>query len=629
MDIEKELPKDMRAATCEDLHEIQHMLSNKPATPAHTAHASHELHQDLKKLHVEIKSHFVQQRVLLLELVNQMRSGLPSASPTDDEGRKIDFSRLDELMIAHGLAPELERMNTGQTVDLDGINALLVEHGIFQGGRVPTPDAPDAAVSVEPEAARLAEAQTDAADAAKTKALRPSDSMRSSMRFSFVRNRIDEAQKRAYEAASNRPEQPVIEELELTTATRIMQKIVVSNVFVYLIMGLILVNLLLLGIEIDTAASFGQNDVPTWFESVNMVIVLVFVFEIVLKLLAYGCYEFFRGPDGAWNIFDFFIVALSSVETLIDLWASSLTQVDLSQLRVMRFVRLARTLRGIRVMRLLRYVTALRTLVFSIMTNTMKSLLWTLVLLLLIFYCFGVLLTQIVVDYCRDETIQLTGDANAVPVCGEILSKYWSNIVQSMLTLFMAITGGISWIEALEPLQTISFFAVLFFIFYIIVTVFAVMNVVTGVFCNTAIESANSDKDIAALTQLQKQSTLVRSLRRIFKDMDKENSNMVSIDEFKTSMATRKLSSFLESLGISTQDVWTLFTIIDTDQSGLIDLDEFVSGCMELHGPAKSYQISKMSWENKVTRQAIKQLFALLLDIREHLNMESKSIDFE
>ena len=109
----------------------------------------------------------------------------------------------------------------------------------------------------------------------------------------------------------------------------------------------------------------------------------------------------------------------------------------------------------------------------------MKSLLWTLVLLLLIFYCFGVLLTQIVVDYCRDETIQLTGDANAVPVCGEILSKYWSNIVQSMLTLFMAITGGISWIEALEPLQTISFFAVLFFIFYIIVTVFAVMNVAT------------------------------------------------------------------------------------------------------------------------------------------------------
>ena len=53
----------MKRPACEDLHEIQHMLSNKPATPAHTAHASHELHQDLKKLHVEIKSHFVQQRL--------------------------------------------------------------------------------------------------------------------------------------------------------------------------------------------------------------------------------------------------------------------------------------------------------------------------------------------------------------------------------------------------------------------------------------------------------------------------------------------------------------------------------------------------------------------------------------
>lgn len=43
--------------------------------------------------------------------------------------------------------------------------------------------------------------------------------------------------------------------------------------------------------------------------------------------------------------------------------------------------------------------------------------------------------------------------------------------------------------------------------------------------------------------------------------------------------------------------------IIDSDQNGLIDVDEFVTGCQNLHGPAKSIQIARMSHENKVRRE--------------------------
>ena len=46
----------------------------------------------------------------------------------------------------------------------------------------------------------------------------------------------------------------------------------------------------------------------------------------------------------------------------------------------------------------------------------------------------------------------------------------------------------------------------------------------------------------------------------------------------------------MESLGISTDDVWSLFLLLDADENGVIDLDEFVNGCMNLHGPAKSLQ---------------------------------------
>eukprot|EP00913_Durusdinium_trenchii_P023614 g22186.t1 len=48
--------------------------------------------------------------------------------------------------------------------------------------------------------------------------------------------------------------------------------------------------------------------------------------------------------------------------------------------------------------------------------------------------------------------------------------------------------------------------------------------------------------------------------------------------------------------------------LLDADKSGLLDLDEFVEGCMQLHGPAKSLQVAKMSHENKVARQQLQEL---------------------
>eukprot|EP00438_Fugacium_kawagutii_P011575 Skav202444 [mRNA] locus=scaffold5808:33996:38725:- [translate_table: standard] len=111
----------------------------------------------------------------------------------------------------------------------------------------------------------------------------------------------------------------------------------------------------------------------------------------------------------------------------------------------MRFARLARALRGVRVIRLLRYIGALRTIVrlavvprsfqlvdefeslrFSIV-STMSSLLWTLVLLVMNIYCFGVFITQLVTDHCR----YLADDADAK--CPVALTKWWASVGDSRL----------------------------------------------------------------------------------------------------------------------------------------------------------------------------------------------------
>lgn len=443
---------------------------------------------------------------------------------------------------------------------------------------------------------------------------------RGSARHSFFRTLLTDYAERAQAAAEAefghvRGGDPALHTGSWASrCSRCAYLLVTSTFAAHFIMALILLNLVLLGVEVDVSSTLGQDDIPRWFDVVNVIIVSVFTLELIMSFVAFGFNTFFCGPDRFWNIFDFVIITLSVFETAVQIWSPGL----ISQMRYMRFMRLARALRGMRVVRLLRYVSALRTLIFSII-HTTGSLMWTLVLLVLLFYSFGVILTQVVTDHCRFETVEATGDNNAVPICDPTLALYWSSVPESMLTLFMSISGGISWVEPLMPLRDVSFIAVACMLLYIFLTVFAVLNVVTGVFCHTAIESASADKEIVVMSQMQKQATQISVLRDMFMEMDKDLSEMVSVDELKESLKSEKFASFLESMGISTQDVFTLFMIIDSDHNGLIDLHEFVTGCMQLHGPAKSIQLARMSHENKVTRQTIKRLINEIVEMKEQL----------
>ena len=97
---------------------------------------------------------------------------------------------------------------------------------------------------------------------------------------------------------------------------------------------------------------------PTWFSTVNALLVFVFVLETFLKMYGLGCRDFWRGEDCGWNIFDVAVVSLSVVEMIIDWWATALSTEGSNGFRVMRGLRLARTLRGVRIIRVFRYFSA-------------------------------------------------------------------------------------------------------------------------------------------------------------------------------------------------------------------------------------------------------------------------------
>lgn len=374
------------------------------------------------------------------------------------------------------------------------------------------------------------------------------------------------------------------------------------------IMLLILINVVLLGVEVDMAAGLGMQDVPGWLSVANASFVAIFLLELILRYSAVGWSGFWCGEDSSWNIFDFIVIAVSVIDVCLDYLAVILSSsVNTGQLRLVRSIRLARALRGIRIVWLFEYVGALRTLALSIV-STSGSLFWTIVILVILVYSFGVVTTQLVIEHCRDLAVEALQDPNAIPECPESLSRYWTSVGTSMLTLFASISGGLDWESAIQPLRMVSPWAVGLVLLYVTITVFAVLNVVIGVFCNTAIENAGADKELASIKQVYTKSNQVSTLKKIFYEIDSSGSDEVSIEDLEEAMRGGELKNFLESMGISTDDVWTLCILLDTDRSGTIDLEEFVTGCMQLHGPAKSMQLAQMRFENRGSRRILKQL---------------------
>ena len=75
------------------------------------------------------------------------------------------------------------------------------------------------------------------------------------------------------------------------------------------------------------------------------------------------------------------------------------------------------------------------------------------------------------------------------------------------------------------------------------------------------------------MKQMHKHEAQVQSLREIFREIDNTNSSVVSVKQLKArvlrsclcrkeALQSAKLASFMHSMDISTQDVWTLFMLL-------------------------------------------------------------------
>jgi len=374
----------------------------------------------------------------------------------------------------------------------------------------------------------------------------------------------------------------------------IVPRCVQSQTFDTLSGALILLNSVMLGWAADISVENSlrgnpPDDMPKTFKVMTISFTSWFTMELLLRACAVGPRKFFSNEDRMWNIFDSMTVGTDIVHTLLEITSDG--SAAMQNLTVVRMLRIMRITRAIRMVRLIRFFRELRMMVFSVLRSG-SSLLWSLLMLIITIYIFGIYFVQVVAYhlYVTEVPPEDTPEY-AVYATGKLM---FGSLLRSVYTLYQAVSGGISWGEigsVLIGIAPVHGFVLCFFTFF---TTFALLNIITGIFVDSSINSAQNDKDEVIQEQLHQQNSALSEMQKLFQLADKDGSGSMDLDEFEEHLQSKEVRAHFLSLGIEVDKVKGLFRLLDLDMSGELSLEEFVQGCTRLRGPAKSIDLATL-----------------------------------
>jgi hypothetical protein len=145
----------------------------------------------------------------------------------------------------------------------------------------------------------------------------------------------------------------------------------------------------------------------------------------------------------------------------------------------------------------------------------------------------------------------------------------------------------VSWDDVVHPLAELGGFWVGVFTLYISFTYFAVLNVVTGIFCQSAIETAQNNEDLMVQAQIASKEMYVKRIKKLFNELDEDASGSLTIAELEEHLQDSNVQAVFASMDIGSSDAWTLFKMLASDEGCEVTSEEFVEGLMRLKGNAK------------------------------------------
>jgi len=210
-----------------------------------------------------------------------------------------------------------------------------------------------------------------------------------------------------------------------------LRVLVEHPLFQGVILAVILINAVVLGLEAAKTGWIAQSVL----DQTDSLILVIFLFEITLRIIAWGPAFFTR----AWNLFDFAVVAISVFP-------------------LMKSFNVLRAFRVFRVLRLITVFPQLRSVVAALL-ESIPGISLVGALLLIILFVASVIGTNLY---------------------GAGVPLYWGDLFTSMFTLFKVMTLE-SWPDVAQATMAVYPNAWIFFLIYILLATFTMLNLFVAI----------------------------------------------------------------------------------------------------------------------------------------------------
>mmetsp|Transcript_1028 Transcript_1028/g.4214 ORF Transcript_1028/g.4214 Transcript_1028/m.4214 type:complete len:338 (-) Transcript_1028:118-1131(-) len=286
--------------------------------------------------------------------------------------------------------------------------------------------------------------------------------------------------------------------------------------------------------------SFDERQEPMPVVILGHICTVFFFLELVLRMVNMGADFWIKADGRCWNMFDLFLVLFSLAELAV-MFSNTSQDLGGNRLKTIKMLRIVRVFRVFRFFREL-------SLVALMIIDSMRSLLWALVLMTIIIYVFAIL--------------------NDGHVPGLDVERYFGSLYKTVYILVQCMMNGVSWGVVADTLHNLHPLVLGAFFFYLAFTILAVMNIITGVFVDNAVETAKTQRDWLVQKQLELREKYVVEMREIFLDLDEDASGTMTLEELTRGLKDPRVQSYFTALGLELHDTARLFNLIDDDGSG-------------------------------------------------------------
>ncbi|CAJ1405019.1 unnamed protein product [Effrenium voratum] len=316
--------------------------------------------------------------------------------------------------------------------------------------------------------------------------------------------------------------------------------------------------------------------------------------ELVCTFYVSGC-QVLREWLG---VVDLLIVLCGLAEELVAALVEQDIGLPLGLLRVFRLVRIARTIRLLKRLRMLRELYKL----VVMMATVCRTLMWSFLLCFIVMTAFAMMMVEFV-----NPVVQELTSAGAFEDCPTCLQST-NSVMDANLLLFQTVVAGDSWGKVAVPVIRSSPATAVIFVGSLLTLVFGVLNLIVAVVVDTFADARLHDVEALAEELEHDLQNDREQLEELFQRIDKEGTGELTLDELMAGARNDAVfQSRLKVMDIDESDLHQLFHMIDIDQSGTLQVSEFI-------GP-----LSRWAHDSKTAPRFIKYNLIQTMQMQEDL----------